>query len=397
MKKIGKIHSVYLFIVLFSIIFSFQNCSRSKLDRNARTEVEEASLLVDSRSVESRSVDSIIKTEPKISSSYYYVDSLVAKNKSYWSKNYVPEIVTDKRTTIMWGSKSENSSSDAYEWSENYLQNLTHNYYQGLRRIDKVYYPSSSATSTLRGPSLEGDVLVRRNQYRHLIRAIVPKTSSKSFFTSYDSNGQNASGANSNILAIYSEFNPRWWVMKPWGSGDITNPKLRAAFRTTQRVPWIWIPDPANQQLQQNLRFVFLNKYCYENNMSSSPTFCQFEVNFKLFVKGVHAFSFDSHATAFSDSGQNGMRVIYGPINSEGKNTQVWDAKNQRTLPVWTSWGANTKNSVFNDDTTFQAEISWAQFTNIVNIVSGYDPVKFFGAQWKDNTNWYLLRAGYGQ
>jgi hypothetical protein len=253
------------------------------------------------------------------------------------------------------------------------------------------------------GPSFEADV-THDGTHSHLMRT---QASPEGPFASYSSAGQNPSGANKYITATYTDFNPSWKAtvsrrMRPWlgapslgsasgGSGG--SGELRATITARQAVSTASIPEPTLQQLQQDVNVLFINEAC---NQTASRSYCQIAFNIKTFIKGVHAYTPSSDATAFNDGGQGGLIAVVGPINTAGLTT-VFKTTSGAHQTAWTSRGPAMQTDAFERQQSFCVEISWAQFKGVLLSVTAGAPVSVFGEEWATPAKWVLLRAGWGQ
>lgn len=257
------------------------------------------------------------------------------------------------------------------------------------------YYPQCG---DLFGPSFEADAFEPDGTPTHVVRT---QASTSGPFAPYSIEGQNPSGANKYIAATYTDFNPKWHGterMRPWGgtiySGSSSTGERRVIIRANQSVTAAALPEPAVQQLQQDVNVCFINERC---NQTTSRSFCQIVFNVKTFIAGVHAYTPASDATAFNDGGQGGLIAVVGPINYEGKPTTFHNATGVQQT-AWISRSSAMQSAEFTRR-TFAIEITWAQFQGILLSVTGGDPGPVFGdaGEWAVSENWVLLRAGYGQ
>lgn len=267
----------------------------------------------------------------------------------------------------------------------------------GSEASSPVYYPQCSADGMF-GPSFEANVIDADGSLSHLVRTVA---SAAGPFAQYSFEGQNPSGANKYIAATYTDFNPAWGPsaanrMRPWGGAKVGSApaagELRTQIRASQSVTQAAIPQPAVQQLQQDLNVVFIQERC---DGVTSRSFCQINFNIKTFIAGRDAYSPSSDATAFNDNGQGGLIAVVGPINEDGKPTAFHNGSGVQR-DAWTSRGAPMQSGPFGRR-AFRVEITWSQFEGVLLGVTGGEPATVFGEGWATPSNWVLLRAGYGQ
>ena len=257
-----------------------------------------------------------------------------------------------------------------------------------LGPVSAAYSP---ACVNMIGPSVEADISVS-GKPSHLVRTVA---SSKGPFGTYGSEGNH--GHNRNITATYVAFNPSWQAhhrnrMKPWSAAILRPGRLRAVIKATQSVSNASIPEPSVQQLQQDLRIVFINEQC---NISSSRSHCEIALNIKTLLKGFHAYGPEADVRVMNDPAQGGLIVVLGPINHHGKSTLFSGDEGRCT--AWSSWGASMANDSFVGARSFQVEVAWDDFLCILRGTTKGDPSPVFGARWNDRTTWVLKNAGYGQ
>jgi len=250
-----------------------------------------------------------------------------------------------------------------------------------------------------KGPSFEKEV-VENGVLQHVIRTHIGKSGSdtNSFMTSFDSSGQDGRGTNAYIHAGYAGYSFRLSTikMKPWsGRTGI------GAFRSKQRVRQFTLTQPLYQSLQQNARFVVVNKSC----LSEVPQkVCRVEFQMKAFLKGKSVPSNPAiqETRIGFDPVQGGSPYLGMNFNTTGKPVKYEDA----ILGI--SWGQPTQNRVgFSNNQWFQIHISWDQFqTILVKIVEkglrkypslSLSRSSLFGNKFAVKSEWYLWNAGYGQ
>ncbi len=188
------------------------------------------------------------------------------------------------------------------------------------------------------------------------------------------------------LIATYLSFNPSW-LLEPWTSTNET-----VAIVTQQFVPKTEI-DNTKTQAQQNVRTVFINKYCHTNRQPGQS--CQFSWNTQLYMEGIH--TEDNSAHVMFDPAQQGMAVILGSAE---------------TSPYWSSKGADTQRTPFYGAKSFHLEMSWTQGQNLLieftkqafaaqgvirETVTYAEVAVHFGAAWQVKSEWIIYSVGLGQ
>lgn len=310
--------------------------------------------------------------------------STVRANSSWGSGSTGAAHPPDERLLTFWG-----------RWVHAECQQQLWNY-TAVRKlmtphgtVDVAYSPTCGHAY---GPSVEADILVAGIP-THLVRTVA---SSDGPFGTYGQAGQGSSHANKHIGAAYVAFNPRWQAanpnrMKPFSAAISKPDRLRTVIRIVQSVTTASIPQPSLQQLQQTLRVAFINELC---DIYTSRSFCQMSLNLKTMLAGVNAYGPDADAKVLDDPGQRGLIVVLGPVNTRGRSTSISGDEGRRT--AWTSWGASTTNGSF-ATRTFQVEVSWDNFLDLLRVTTNGKPAPVFGASWNERTAWVLKNAGYGQ
>jgi hypothetical protein len=350
----------------------------------------------------------LFTSEAIVTPNRFYANAKTMQNTSNWAKHIKwPDTLSNKRTTYIWWQPD--SSCNTQTWS-NLPINFLNKLYKNWPIIESILSPTCTSTSLLFWPSLEWTISLWDEEFGHYMKNILPKSWSWWFIAGYGSDWQ-VNWANVGILGIYTNFNPKWWIMKPWWAGNTTNKNLRAIFRSKQRLISFSIPNDNRAQLQQNLDVVFINKYCYENNFKTSKTYCSFWLNIKTFIKWDQEDAYDYGPRIYSDPWQNWLKVLLWNIKSKNEVTTYFDGrwspsfKNWRDREVRTSKWQATYKDIFPYDTDFQIEISWPQFLNILDKVSpsrdkpltDSGKLSDFWPKWDDNNEWYLLRVWYWQ
>lgn len=311
---------------------------------------------------------------------YFGADASTTRGASVWATESYPEaVVPNARTLVFWGRFADGGCAPP-GWGATREHPLS---LLGLP-VFRAVYPDCAGSY---GPSVDADTFAF-GAAQHLIRTAVAPGGA---FRDYGMAGQNASGANAYIHATYVGFNPRWTSdepnrMRPWSGSSADPARIRFALRARQSVVREELSVPTEQQLQQVLRMLVINEDC---DRAASSSFCQLEFNFKTFNRGVGAYTDFSAGSAFNDAGQGGLIAVVGPIAATGQSTTVHGD------PAWTSWGASTQLAAF-DDETFQIEMTWDQFQQLLRNVSEGNPAAIFGANWQVRDSWVLLRIGYG-
>jgi len=214
----------------------------------------------------------------------------------------------------------------------------------------------------------------------------------------YDNGGSfwkvNSGQPNKHISAMYGTIYMAPWRtthMKPWSApcnGNGCDDKVRVAIITNHEVKKTVMEDKRKMQLQQNMAVTFLQKECFRKYGNRKS--CQVQVDLTTLQVGVH--SSGEIVIEKHDAAQGGIPWIAGSFKSAGVSSIIPETRQS----AWTSWGSATKKGSFGN-TRFQAEISWNQFKNILNNVSGYNPVSLFGKGWTNKNNWILLSVSMGQ
>lgn len=316
-----------------------------------------------------------------VSPTYFAATATTPHGMSVWATASYPEALPDnRRSTVFWGRFMDGGCA-----ADGHGTLVPHPLSVDGATVYRAAYPDCGG---LYGPSVEGDVFAF-GAPQHLLRTEVSPSGA---FQDFGSAGQNASGANQFIEAAYVEYNPSSSAsapdrMRPWGGPSTEPDSIRFALRAQESVTRDALGDAGAQQLQQVLRMVVINEAC---DPASSCSFCQIELNFKTYNRGVGAYTSFTEGDAFNDAGQGGLIAVVGPIGDSGQSTRINGAS------AWTSWGNSTQLSPF-DDKTFQVEMSWTQFQNLLVGVAEGNPVPVFGTRWQDRDAWILLRIGYGQ
>ncbi len=336
--------------------------------------------------VGSMDAGNLVTTPMTVTPTYVHVDGTAPRGTSAWAIASSPIAQPQEtRSTTFFGRFVGNACA-----APGYGPAVAHPFALGSVQgiVQDALFPDCQGAY---GPSVDASVIVDGVR-QHLLRSEVRPAGA---FETFGASGQNGSGANAYILATYTAFNPRWRQaeanrFKPWNAspGPIIDPNLlRVAFRMRESVTADLLADPATAQLQQVLRFVIINESC---NISTSPTFCQLELNFKTYNRGLNAYTSFATGNYFGDLGQGGLIAVVGPIGSTGQSTTIGGRS------AWTSWGSETQLAAFTSK-TFQVEVSWRQFLDLMGTVTAGNPQLAFGPSWNDRSAWVLLRAGYGQ
>jgi len=320
------------------------------------------------------------RTPITLTSTYFRAEGNPTLGLSAWATASHPAAFPENvRSTIFWGRFLQNQCA-----TPGYGPTLEHPLNISGMRVYKAMYPDCMGSY---GPTVEAHVY-KHGASQHLLRSEVRPTSA---FQSFGSSGQNASGANAYIQAAYTDFSPSWRMsapnrLKPW-SGPSAPDKIRLAIRVKQSVNRDLLESPSSQQLQQVIRMLVINEAC---DIGQSSSFCQIELNFKTYNRGVGAYTSFSKGDVFNDAGQGGLIAVVGPIAANGQTTNILGQ------PAWTSWGSSTQLQPFQDK-TFQIEITWDQFQALLMRVTNANPAAVFGNNWNNRQSWVLLRIGYGQ
>ncbi len=316
-----------------------------------------------------------------LSEGFFRGDATAPRSASVWGIESYPEAVPQStRSTVFWGRFQNNACA-----SPGYGANALHPLAVPGIPVFQALYPECNGSY---GPSVDADVYAH-DAPQHLLRSEIRPGGA---FQSFGQAGQNATGANAYIHAAYTSFNTPWRSnvpnrMRPW-SGPSTNPDLiRFALIIEESVTKAVLEDPSRQQLQQVLWMNVINESC---DIASSSSFCQIQLNFKTYIRGVGAYTTFDEGSAFNDGGQGGLIAVVGPIAANGQSTSVSGSS------AWTSWGSQTQVTAFADK-KFQVEMSWNQFQQLLRNVTSGNPASVFGANWQDRNSWILLDAGYGQ
>lgn len=321
------------------------------------------------------------QTPLTLTSTYFRADATTTRGVSAWgTQSYPPGLPSDVRTTLFWGRFGDGGCA-----SPGYGLNIEHPVTRAGVVVFRAAHPECGASF---GPSFEADVHAF-GAPQHLLRTEVTPGGA---FQAFGESGQNASGANPFIHAAYVSFEPSWRShvphrLRPWGGPSVDPNQARVAVRVRESVTEDLMEEQSAQQLQQVVRLLVINEAC---DISLSRSFCQLEFNFKTYIRGVHAYTSFGVGDVINDGGQGGLIAVVGPIAGNGMSTSVLGA------PTWTSWGASTQQAPF-QDTTFQVEITWEQFQQLLVRVTQGDPASVFGPMWNDRSSWVLLSIGYGQ
>ena len=315
-----------------------------------------------------------------LTKTYFSADATAPVGASVWAIEKYPNALPENaRSTVFWGRFQNNACA-----SVGYGYNVKHSLYIPNVTVFDAYYPECSGRY---GPAV--DALVYANgAVQHLLRTEVTPDGA---FQSFGPSGQNATGANAYIQAAYTSFNPPWYSnvpnrFKPWGGPSTDPDRIRFALRIQASVIDAVLEDTQHQQLQQTLWINVINEAC---SIANSSSYCQLQYNFKLYNKGLGAYTTFSQGSAFNDNGQGGMIAIVGPIADTGQSTSVSGAL------AWTSWGSSTQLEPY-QDRTFQVEVSWNQFQQLLMNVTHGNPAAVFGPRWNDRNAWVLINVGYG-
>ncbi len=316
-----------------------------------------------------------------LSASHFLGDATAPRSVSAWGIESYPEAIPKStRSTILWGRFQNNACA-----TPGYGLNVEHPLAVSGIPVFQGFYPECASAY---GPSVDADVYAH-DAPQHLLRS---KVTPGGAFQSFGPAGQNATGANAYIGAAYTSFTTPWRSnvpnrLRPWGGSSATPDLIRVALIVQESVTQAVLEDPSQQQLQQVLWMNVINESC---DIASSSSFCQIQLNFKTYIRGVGAYTTFDEGSAFNDGGQGGLIAVVGPIAASGQSTSVSGS------PAWTSWASSTQVAPF-DDKKFQVEISWTQFQQLLINVTGGNPAAVFGASWQDRNTWVLLDVGYGQ
>lgn len=319
-------------------------------------------------------------TPVTLTSTYFSADATAPQGVSAWAiANYPNALPQNERSTIFWGRFQNNSCS-----SPGYGSNVEHPLsIPGITVFD-AFYPDCSSNY---GPSVDA-IVYANDAVQHLLRSDITPGGA---FQSFGPSGQNSTGANAYIQGIYTSFNPPWQAnvpnrLHPWGGPSTDPDRIRFALRIQASVTKAVLDDPNHQQIQQTLWINVINEAC---SISNSSSYCQLQFNFKIFNLGKGAYTTFTQGSAFNDGGQGGLIAVVGPIADTGQSTSVSGS------PAWTSWGSSTQTAPYQDK-TFQVEVSWNQFQQLLMNVTNNNPSAVYGSKWRDRNSWTMINVGYG-
>lgn len=236
-----------------------------------------------------------------------------------------------------------------------------------------------------------------------------------SFFRPFDARGKGGNGANANIEGTFVAFRFDWQkgnTVRPWAGGQETADQRAAELKTSQSVVAASVPAGGKDkpiQVKQQVIVAFINPTCFREGKDRKKSMCQVQYLFNVAVlrAGVSDWSkvgWFKDAGVFFDPAQGGMPVVHGPLGRNGETSRdhKWD------LDLYTSLGAPSQHSVFNDE-TFHARISFKQLKNTLRLVAAEslkkpagdvgsgDLSSVFGPKWDDPNEWALLSANVSQ
>lgn len=228
--------------------------------------------------------------------------------------------------------------------------------------------------------------------------------------------GQAGKGANRFNSGTFVVFRFDWRAgpaLVPWGKAA-KDPVLLIESR--QSAPTLVVESGETRrdriaQAKQELTLGFINTECMRNRPKRAV--CQMKVLFNLAIarSGVTDWSREKwfyDGKVLIDRAQGGIPVIFGPVMKAGDSTYSRNTSAEPELSLWTSLGASTQFSGF-QDRKFVVEISFQQFKNGLRFavskllrenvleVTASDLAERFGERWDSPIAWKLVTLALGQ
>lgn len=314
-----------------------------------------------------------------LNSERFSFNGTTVMGSSYWKRDGLNGYIDNSLNISFWGAASPNCPTKLHGPTIGYFPwiNATEVYTPYPQVVRAPYCPETGESGSSYVTVQEG---LGIGMYTHA--GADSRIANESVLQAYPLDYPGGAG----LVATYLSFNPSW-ILEPWTGANET-----VALVTEQFVPDTLIDDNKTQA-QQNVRTVFINKYCYAHIQPGQT--CQFSWNTQLYMEGIY--TEDNSAHVMFDPAQGGLAVILGSVE---------------TSPYWNSMGAPTQRSIYYGAKSFHMEMSWAQGQNLLieftiqafaaqgitrETVSYAEVAAHFGDAWQDKNEWIIYSIGGGQ